>query len=260
MAEISLREQLQPGLLDRLSDDERFVSLIHIQTSGQDLERLGIRSREIGEILSARALRPCPPPADGEPAAPGEVDLWFTAIGRSFGIQSLRELVLKPPGAPTGVALQSFCRISARASLNLQTETMDRRLFTMRRLREAVLRDLAWLLNSASYDTSEELARYPQVRKSVLNFGMPSLAGKHLSSVDAVDVARRIEQAIACFEPRLSRVHVQPAAHTDDARGFALAFTIEAELWGQPLPQSIAVRTSFDVETGHAVLTDVGSR
>ncbi len=39
----------------------------------------------------------------------------------------------------------------------------------------------------------------------------------------------------------------------------SLAFLIEGEMWAQPLPQSISVRTEFDLETG-AVKIAQGSR
>ena len=259
MADISLRDQLQPGLLDRLSDDERFVTYIRAQIPERELERLQVRGRDLLDILTARGLRQCPPQWGLNPDA-GELDLWTSAVGRSIALQPLREMVIRPPGAPAGVALQSFCRFTARATLNAQTETLDRRLFTMRRLRESVLRDLGWLLNSASIDSSEDLARYPQVRSSVVNFGLPSTAGKSISSIDVGRFAQRIERAINSFEPRLSKVRVQHESIGESTTGFALAFRVEAELWGQPLPQQIVMRTSIDVETGSVVVSDAGAR
>ena len=63
-------------------------------------------------------------------------------------------------------------------ALNTQLESPDRRAMSMRRLREAVLRDLGWLLNACGIDDVVDLERYPEVRRSVLNFGLRSLAGR----------------------------------------------------------------------------------
>jgi predicted component of type VI protein secretion system len=38
-----------------------------------------------------------------------------------------------------------------------------------------------------------------------------------------------------------------------------LAFRIEAQLWGQPLPQQLLLRTSIDVDSGAASVTDAGA-
>ena len=65
-------------------------------------------------------------------------------------------------------------------TLNTQLESADRRAMSMRRLREAVLRDLGWLLNACGIDDVVDLERYPEVRRSVINFGLRSQAGtKH---------------------------------------------------------------------------------
>src|SRR5262245_51238160 len=161
MAELSLREQLQPGLLDRLTDDERFVTQIQICAPRSELDRLRIRSAEFADVLGGIGLKSIPPPAPAVSAA--DLELWFVAPGRSVGLQQIKEFVIKPPGAPAGVALSTFCKVQARALLNLQTESLDKRVFTMRRLRDAVFRDITWLLNSMSLDSTEDLSSYPEV-------------------------------------------------------------------------------------------------
>ncbi len=162
MAELSLREQLQPGLLDRLTDDERFVTQIQVAARRTELERLRIKTSELGDILAGMGLKAIPAPVPG--TSDDEHDFWFVAAGRSVGLQQIKEFVIKPPGAPAGVALSTFCRVQGRALLNTQTESLDKRVFTMRRLRDAVFRDITWLLNSMSLDSTEDLSRYPEVR------------------------------------------------------------------------------------------------
>jgi type VI secretion system protein ImpF len=259
MAELGLREQLQPGLLDRLLDDERFVTLIQVCARGAELERLRLKASELGEILKARGLKPLPSqPGQGAKLEPDEQEFWFSSPGRSVGLQQLKESTLRPPGAPAGVALQSFCRVHAHAVLNSQLEALDRGAFNMRKLRESVFRDLRWLLNSMSLDTTEELSRYPYVERSVLNYGIPALAGKAVSSIDARLTAERITLAIRNFEPRLSKVRVTPEKRAMGNNEFALEFKIEAELWGQPAPQQLLMTTRIDLDTGQVSVAEAG--
>ncbi|HWX36294.1 MAG TPA: type VI secretion system baseplate subunit TssE [Steroidobacteraceae bacterium] len=261
MAELGLREQLQPALLDRLLDDERFVTLIQVCARGAELERLRLKSGELADILKARGLKPLPAqPGQGVKPEPDELEFWFSSPGRSVGLQQIKESMVRPPGAPGGASLQSFCRIHAHAVLNVHTEALERGSFNMRRLRESVFRDVRWLLNSMSLDTTEELSRYPHVERSVLNYGMPALAGKAMSSIDPRLTAERIALAIRTFEPRLSKVRVTPEKREMGNHEFALEFKIEAELWGQPVPQQLTMSTRIDLDTGQVSLGEGSGR
>jgi len=133
-------------------------------------------------------------------------------------------------------------------------------VFTMRRLRDAVFRDITWLLNSMSLDTTEDLTRYPEVEKSVINYGMPTLAGRQMSSLDPEQIAERIMRAIATFEPRLSKIRVVPEKRGFGEESFAVAFQVEADLWGQPVSQHLVLRTSIDLESGSIKISEGAGR
>ena len=49
---------------------------------------------------------------------------------------------------------------------------------TLSELRSSVLRDLNWLFNAVRSLRPEEVEANPQVRNSVLNYGLPALSGK----------------------------------------------------------------------------------
>jgi type VI secretion system protein ImpF len=255
MAELSLRERLQPALFDRLIDDERMLTQYELAVSRAELERLGLSERALTEILTAQGLvsRAATAPS---PTDPERLVLRFSAPAGRVALAQLRALLLKPPGAPQGIALQSLCEIAARNVSNDTIESADRRSVSMRRLREYVCRDLAALLNCGSLDASVDLSAFPQVQRSVLNYGMPSLAGRGARNVDAQVIAERIAASIAQFEPRLSRVRVTPEVANDGAETHLLAFRIEAELWGQPAPLQLVLRTSIDVDSGDVKLTE----
>ena len=90
-------------------------------------------------------------------------------------------------------------------------ESREARVFSKRRLRQAVLRDLAWLFNATQLEAGGDLTRTPLVRESVLNFGLPALSGTAASSLDVGDLAKAIREAILNFEPRIlaSTLHIK---------------------------------------------------
>jgi type VI secretion system protein ImpF len=141
-------------------------------------------------------------------------------------------------------------------------ESRDRRVMSTSRFREAVLRDLVWLLNTGSLDVTEDLEDYPLVARSVLNYGMPELAGVTGSSLIAGELERSVRQAILDFEPRILRNTVKVRAMTPggDVDQNAIILEIEGTLWGHPNPQQLFLKTEVDLETGDVAVTELGGR
>ncbi|MGH8181327.1 MAG: type VI secretion system baseplate subunit TssE [Steroidobacteraceae bacterium] len=261
MAELSLRERLQPALLDRLADEERYLTIFEVESTRTELARLKLPERQWLEILLGQGLRPVEDGESGRASTHGEDQLqWrlFVPTGRLSPAQ-LKTLVLKPPGAPNGIAVQEFCRVETRNVPNSMIESNQQRVVSMRRLRECVLRDVASLLNALNFETHVDLQRYPHVQRSVLNYGMRSLAGLAAAAVDPVKTAAGIEEAIRRYEPRLRRVHVVPETREGPQEGHQLAFRIDAELWGQPTPQQLVLRTRIETDSGNVTVSDAGA-
>jgi len=137
-------------------------------------------------------------------------------------------------------------------------EARDRRVLNLRQLRKGVIRDLAWLLNTGNLDAVEDLSDYPEVQDSVLNYGMPHLAGNSASSVDVQQIERRMRDAIIKFEPRILkksvRIRIRMADENMDHN--AMTLEIQGELWAQPVPERLFLRTEVDLETGHISVQD----
>lgn len=139
-------------------------------------------------------------------------------------------------------------------------EPRDKRVLSMRGLRKAVLRDLGWLLNSTGLGALQPLEGTPLAARSVINFGLPDLTGKTASGLDRAELARRIRQAIWDFEPRILRDSVRVVALAPGQAGAApnqVAFEIHGELWGQPLPERLYLKTELDLEIGELRLFDM---
>jgi type VI secretion system protein ImpF len=139
-----------------------------------------------------------------------------------------------------------------------QVESREQRVFSLTRLREAVLRDLAWLLNTTKLEAGTDLDAYPEVRHSVLNYGIPDLSGISLSGANLGKLERDLRQAIIDFEPRVLResLSVRLEANESQMSHNAMTFLIEGELWAQPVPLRMYLKTEIDLDIGDVRVTD----
>jgi type VI secretion system protein ImpF len=136
-------------------------------------------------------------------------------------------------------------------------ERLERRGQSTRRYRESVLRDMGWLLNAKSHSKADEINEYPEVAKSVLNFGMPDLAGITISSITPEEIERRVRNAILQYEPRIMRssLHVSVVQSQADG-GNVISLEIKGDIKLLPVPEPLYVRTKVDLETGHCELQE----
>ena len=132
-----------------------------------------------------------------------------------------------------------------------RTESRDRRVIDIQRLREIVQRDLAWLLNTQNAETWIEPDLHPHAARSVLNFGIGDLSGSFATGDQATMIRESIRQAVEVFEPRLRRgtVEVELSSKLVD-RGVVVTFDIRAEMWAHPIPMELYLRSELDVTTG----------
>ncbi len=137
-------------------------------------------------------------------------------------------------------------------------ESRETRIISLQRLRECVLRDLAWLLNTESFESAQDLSGFPAVSQSVVNYGIPALAGITASGLDLKKLERAVQAAISYFEPRLLRdkLEVKAVYSTELMSRKTLQFEINGELWAQPVPLRLYLRTELDLETGKVTIAE----
>lgn len=138
-------------------------------------------------------------------------------------------------------------------------ETLEHSVVSKGRLKRTVLRDLIWLLNTTCHNTDGELTSYPEVRRSVINFGIPVLSGKNFSGVDWGELERSIHEAILVFEPRIlpDSLRVKAISASDGmGQHNLLQFELRGELWSMPFPIELLIRSELDLETGQMTLND----
>lgn len=133
------------------------------------------------------------------------------------------------------------------------TESVDMRIINRSRMREAVLRDLAWLFNTTFMSVEGGYDAYPQVRNSVLNFGLPALSGQTATSVDPTALEQKVKQAILDHEPRILADTLRVEALVSEVQldhHNQISFRINGQLWAQPVPLELLLQTNIDLETG----------
>jgi type VI secretion system protein ImpF len=160
-----------------------------------------------------------------------------------------------PPSVPSERLLPCLLDRLADDEPALQKESRASRVISIQRYRDAVLRDLQWLLNSKAHPEDDGTADFPNIARSVVNFGIQDLAGRVTSSFDVRDLEVEIADAIRRFEPRiLPRTLVVTAVSDAGTSPNVLAFEIRGELWATPVPEQLYIKTEIDLETGECAL------
>ncbi|MEM8739867.1 MAG: type VI secretion system baseplate subunit TssE [Pseudomonadota bacterium] len=139
-----------------------------------------------------------------------------------------------------------------------RSEGREHRVIDMRRLRDIVRRDIAFLLNTTDKSDSWPLDELPNVARSTLNYGMVELSGKRAVESTARELERSIRTAIETFEPRIIPSTLQVSLSRGTEQRAVLGFDIRAEIWGQPLPLEIYMRTELDVASGDIRVEQTG--
>jgi type VI secretion system protein ImpF len=139
-----------------------------------------------------------------------------------------------------------------------KSESRDARVIDIRELRIIIERDLSWLLNTNDNSTLIDPELYPNVHKSVLNFGVREVAGDY-STIDRAELIRKsILQSIERYEPRIREGSIDVELRAGGSnRDTIISFDIRADMWAQPLPLELYLRSDVDVTTGELSLERV---
>lgn len=128
------------------------------------------------------------------------------------------------------------------------TEPLPSRSKALRQVKQALRRDLEWLLNTRRVlEVPDEL---PLVADSILTYGLPDFT--NLSVKDAGDqenLTLALEATLKRFEPRLEDIVVSVANASLLER--AMRFKIEARLRIDPVPEPISFDTMLQLGSGN---------
>lgn len=141
-----------------------------------------------------------------------------------------------------------------------RTETAEAVFVSESRLRDALMRDLGWLLNACNADDHAALDDFPYAQRSVINYGIPPLSGQLLSELDWKNIEQGIRESILAFEPRILpqtlKVNMLPSLDLLNHHN-TLQFEIRCQFWSLPFPQELLLKTSLDLETGLVTLKNL---
>jgi type VI secretion system protein ImpF len=119
---------------------------------------------------------------------------------------------------------------------------------SLRFFKEALKRDLEWLLNTRQ-PPIPELIEYPLARASVINYGLPDITSLGLSSAsDHGRLRKAIENCLRNYEPRLMDVRV--TLEGSDTADHRLRFHIEGNMKLDPAPEEISFDTVLELSSG----------
>lgn len=142
--------------------------------------------------------------------------------------------------------------------LRAQQSVLNASLSSLKEIRACVKRDLDWLLNASQYAPQQDLEAYPEAARSVINYGMPDLTGKTVSGFDLGNIERVLKQVIIDYEPRIIQktLVIRVLADKSMFDHNAVTFEIEGELWAEPQPLHLHLRTEFELESGDVSVYD----
>lgn len=134
-----------------------------------------------------------------------------------------------------------------------QKESSSDQFLSQQDLKAAVIRDLSALFNCVNLETVMDLEPWEEVRHSVLNYGVPELAGHMSSAVDIRALENAVKRAILEFEPRLIRRSLRLSIRADEESMShnSLVFEIEGAIFGQPAPFQVSLLSNLDLENGN---------
>jgi type VI secretion system protein ImpF len=118
-------------------------------------------------------------------------------------------------------------------------------------LRREVARDLDSLMNTIAFESAEDLSGLDQVRKSILNYGLPDIAHRSIDEHSVDDIENEIKKALMNFEPRLARDSIR--ASRDKAVGveeLKVRFLVQAVLYCEPVNVPVEFVADFELDSG----------
>ena len=133
-------------------------------------------------------------------------------------------------------------------------ESRAQRVISLQRYRQGVLRDLEWLFGASAHLPQEgeatfSIEDYPEALRSVINFGTRHLFGR--TSPNLKELERGLTEALYVFEPRILRNSLKIRVQME---GNVIQLVVDAELWANPIPEHLHIKTRLDIENGHCTL------
>ena len=138
-------------------------------------------------------------------------------------------------------------------------ESRNQRIVSLLRYKAGVLRDLEWLFNSIGHFPDERVgevtfADYEEAYRSVINFGIRQLYGRLAPDIEEIE--KKLSDALIVFEPRISRRTLRVSVTIERN---VLSIELTGELWVNPLPEKLFIKTELDLESSQCSVKEAGN-
>ena len=127
----------------------------------------------------------------------------------------------------------------------------------LKELRNSVRRDLENLLNTR-FRMLEPPDEYTELKKSLLNYGLPDLATVNISDImKRKEFIEHLETILIEFEPRFKTVKVNYMENSDSLDR-SLRFRIDATLYADPSPETVVFDSILEPVTRTVNVEEAG--
>ncbi|MBK9169573.1 MAG: type VI secretion system baseplate subunit TssE [Bryobacterales bacterium] len=153
------------------------------------------------------------------------------------------------PSNESEVTQSIFDRLIDHDPRNNAGDEYRTRAQSVRDLKNAVRRDLEWLLNSRRVAIPPD-ERLKEVNRSLYVYGLPDFTALSLSDPrDHNKLMRNLQSIIQIFEPRLLNPHIA-TMESSDSHSRTLRFRIEGLLRMDPSPEHVSFDTVLELTSG----------
>lgn len=137
-------------------------------------------------------------------------------------------------------------------------ESRNQRIISLQRYRVGVLRDLEWIFNSIGHFPDEAVGEsrfvdYEEAYRSVINFGVRQLYGRLAPDIEEIE--KELFDALVTFEPRINRRTLTVKVRIERN---VLSIELTGELWVNPLPERLFIKTELDLESSECSTKEAG--
>jgi type VI secretion system protein ImpF len=128
---------------------------------------------------------------------------------------------------------------------------------SVRQLKDALRRDLEWLLNTRKIAFPPD-GSLKELNRSVYTFGLPDFTGYKMSSpAEHAKLLRVIQNCVKLFEPRLANIKVVPI-EAGATLSRTLRLRIEGLLLIEPAPEHVTFDTVLELTSGQYEVQNAG--
>lgn len=153
----------------------------------------------------------------------------------------------------------------ARKQLDIRTDQGERVISSRRSagerrrsLSDSVLKallaeDLAALLNTIDLESCapELIGDLPNVRNSILNYGMRDLSDKTIDEATRLDgIRHELEVALKRYEPRLLARTMRVERDIENENDLTIRFIVRCDMRADPVPTSVEFVTEVELDSG----------